>query len=55
MDDDMYGLCVTFGFIFGAIIGAGLQYVNMSDNEHSERHGCEYVEKSECKQVWVKK
>ena len=22
---------------------------------HTEKHGCEYVEKAECKQVWVRK
>ena len=42
---------LIMGFTAGALMVAG-KYQNAM---HTEKHGCEYVEKTECKQVWVKK
>lgn len=38
------------GFAVGVSVGAKL-----TPETHTEKHGCEYVEKRECKQVWVAK
>ena len=38
------------GFISGALTSA----VSLDTSKHTEKHGCEYVEKSKCKQVWIK-
>lgn len=40
-------VCLSVGFTVG--------HVNKAANQHTEKHGCEYVEKTECEQVWVKK
>lgn len=47
-------------FIFYVISSAALFFAGFSIGEgkvslHTEKHHCEYVEKTECKQVWVKK
>ena len=42
---------LIMGFIPGALAG----FTAMALSMHTEKHGCEYVEKAECKQVWVKK
>ena len=38
------------GFISGALTSA----VSLSTLTHTEKHGCEYVEKAEFEQVWIK-
>jgi len=38
------------GFAIGVSVGDAL-----TPEIHTEKHGCEYVEKTECKQVWVVK
>jgi len=40
---------LIMGFISGAFTSAASLALSM----HTEKHGCEYVEKAECKQVWV--
>ena len=42
---------LIIGFVSGSISGIAAVVSTM----HTEKHGCEYVEKAECKQVWVKK
>ena len=42
---------LIIGFISGSISGITAVVSTM----HTEKHGCEYVEKTECKQVWIKK
>lgn len=44
-------LFLLIGFISGALAVAA----KYESGTHAEKHGCEYVEKAECKQVWVKK
>jgi len=39
--------------IFLIVILTVLYY--LKPDVHTEKRGCEYVEKAECKQVWVKK
>lgn len=46
-------LLVLLGFLIGGLIFDG---VGVGDKVlHTEKNGCEYVEKTECKQVWVRK
>lgn len=48
--------CTPFAFlIMGFIPGALTGVTAILSTMHTEKHGCEYVEKTECKQVWVKK
>lgn len=42
-------LILAIGIITGIIVGIAASV------PHTEKHGCEYVEKTECKQVWVRK
>ena len=43
-------LIILSGFLMGAIMMA--EYI--LDGQHSEKAGCEYVEKAPCKMVYVK-
>ena len=46
-------LLVLLGFFVGGLIFDG---IGVGDKVlHEEKHGCKYVEKTECKQVWVRK
>ena len=40
---------LAVGIVAGIIIGISAL------TPHTEKHGCEYVEKSECTQVWIRK
>lgn len=55
-DTDFYIGSLT-GFIGGALI-IGLMcddtIYRVESSIHPQKAGCEYVEKTECKQVWVK-
>lgn len=45
---------VIFNFIFlalGVLLGVAITHNN---GIHTEKYGCEYVHKTECKQVWIK-
>ncbi|WP_428615753.1 hypothetical protein [Pseudoalteromonas sp.] len=44
-------------FVLGAFYGSSIQNHNtqIEKEMHSEKQACEYVEKIECKQVWVRK
>ena len=48
---DFISIMVTLiiGIVAGITIGIS------ASTPHTEKHGCEYVEKAECKQVWVRK
>jgi hypothetical protein len=48
--------CDIFTFmIIAFLIGVGVGIAINESGMHAEKHGCEYVEKTECKQVWVRK
>lgn len=42
---------ILIGIASGALAATG----NHKNSIRTEKHGCEYVEKTECKQVWVRK
>lgn len=42
-------LILAMGIVIGIFVGLAVSI------PHTEKYGCEYVEKAECKQVWVKK
>ena len=46
---------VFASFVVGTVYGGRYVHNSMKESVHTEKHGCEYVEKAECKQVWVKK
>lgn len=43
---------LLLGFAIGGLIFDSMKVGHV--NIHSEKLGCEYVEKKECKQVWVR-
>lgn len=45
-------VCLLLGFSIGGLIFNSMKVGHV--NIHSEKLGCEYVEKKECKQVWVR-
>lgn len=48
--------CSPFGFMIVGIFSGIVATMAVDEGSmHTEKHGCEYVEKTECKQVWVKK
>ena len=44
-------------FVLGAFYGSAIQSdsIEVKKEMYSEKKTCEYVEKTECKQVWVRK
>jgi hypothetical protein len=42
-------LLLMMGIVTGLLTGLAVSI------PHTDKHGCEYVEKAECKQVWIKK
>ena len=42
---------IMAAFMVGVGVGIAINELDM----HTEKQGCEYVEKAECKQVWIKK
>ena len=42
-------LILAIGIMTGILVGLAASV------PHTEKSGCEYVEKTECKQVWVRK
>ena len=47
--------CSPFTFLFiGLFSGVVTTMAVNQSSIHTEKHGCEYVEKAECEQVWIK-
>lgn len=52
---EVVAILMVVAGILGVVVGAGICGVQSAQAIHTEKHGCEYVEKAECKQVWIKK
>ena len=54
MKEFMEVIAFILVLIWGVVIGSGTATEMHKKRIHTEKQGCEYVEKAECKQVWIK-